>query len=354
MVTRREQMTSRQRMEALLNRQPVDRVAFDHRGRGFSARNVGYEVADIYEHPAKSFQAQLWTAEQYGSDGTPVYSFVSYGAWEFGGEIRYPRDRHESGPSVVRRPVDKPEDLWKLEMPDVRTAGCIPRQMEFAKLQDEHGVPITFICGSPFTFAANLCGVEKFMLWIVDCPEAVHKAMRLMTDHLLEVAKYFVDTFGKNRLIARTAAPTESNGLISPRQFRDFALPYIKELHGRVLEMGVRTIHCHICGDHNANLPYWAEVPMGDPGVVNIAPEIDILTAAKHFPNDIISGNIRPQLIAMGPPEQIYAACREAIGKGKMCRNGYILTAGCETPASTPPYHMYVMKKACDEFGWYG
>lgn len=347
-------MNSQERVEALYRRKPQDRVTFYHRGYGFCAKNVGFPIADIYENPEKSFIAQARTAEQYGSDATPFYTFVSYGAWEFGGEIKYPDDRMGSGPSVAQRPVEKPEDLWKLEPPEVDRAGCIPKQMEFARLQEKHGAQISFICGSPFTHAANLCGVDKFMMWIISNPKAVHKAMRLMTDHILQVARYFVDTFGKGRVIARSAAPTDSNRLISPQQFEEFAYPYIKELHEKVLEMGVKSIYCHICGEQNKNLPLWADIPFGDPGMISIGHEVEIATAAKYFPDHIIAGNVDPQIISRSAPEAIYEACKKAIEEGKKhCEGRYVFMGGCEIPANTPPYHIYLMQKAVNEFGWY-
>lgn len=348
------QMTSAERMEAMYNHQPVDRVAFIHRGYGFGAKNVGYPLADIYENPAKSFAAQQLTAKQYNSDGTPFYTFVSYGAWEFGGGIKYPEDRVGSGPSVARRPVETLADLEQLVLPDPQTAGCIPKQMEFARLQEQNNVQIAFICGSPFTHAANLCGVEKFMEWIVIEPEAVHRAMRLMTDHISQVAQYFVDTFGKDRVIARSAAPTESNALISPKHFEEFAFPYLKELHESVLGIGVKSIYCHICGEQNRNLPLWTQVPFGNPGMLSFGHEVELATAAEHFPEHIIAGNVDPHLIANGTPEAVYEACRETIEKGKRdCAGRFVLMGGCEIPASVPPYHIYLMQKAVQEFGAY-
>jgi uroporphyrinogen decarboxylase len=347
-------LTSQERIEALYNRQPVDRVPFVHRGYAFSARNVGYAKADIYENPQRSFEAQTWTAEMYGSDATPWYAFVSYGAWEFGGDIKWPIDRYESGPSIARRPVQTEGDVWSLELPDFETAGCVPRMLEFARLQEEHGVQIAVICGSPFTHAANLCGTDKFMLWIVKSPDTVHRALRLMTDHILQVVQYFVDTFGKGRVLARSAAPTESNALISPRHFEEFAFPYLKELHEKVLAMGVKTIYCHICGEQNKNLPMWAQIPMGDPGMLSFGHEVDIATAAKYFPEHIIAGNVNPQVIARGTPQEVFELSREAIEKGKKhCPSGFVLMPGCEIPPTAPPYNMYTMRKAIEEFGWY-
>ena len=68
----------------------------------FVQKNTGYSIADIYEDPEKSYLAQAYTADQYNSDGEPFYTFVSYGSWEFGGEINWPVDRYASGPSVAK------------------------------------------------------------------------------------------------------------------------------------------------------------------------------------------------------------------------------------------------------------
>jgi len=351
MAKRQLQMTSEERMEALFNREPVDCVAYVHRGYGFSAKNTGFAVADIYEHPDKSFEAQMRTIQQYNSDGTPHYTFVAYGSWEFGGDIEWPDDRLGSGPTVSRRPVQTPEDLMALELPDVKTAGAIPKMMEFAKIQEKQGQPISFVCGSPFTHAANLCGVDTFMLWIAMYPDVVHRAMRLMTDHILQVAEYFISIFGKDRVIARSAAPTD--GLISAKHFKEFILPYLKELHSTVLEMGADHIYCHICGEQNHLLDLWAEVPFGDPGMLSFGQEVDLLTAAEKFPDHIICGNVDPQIVALKEPEEIYEACRISIEKGKQIKNGFVLMGGCELSPATPPYNIYLMSKAREEFGWF-
>jgi len=336
-------------MQALYQRKPVDQIAYIHRGYGFCARNVGYPIADIYEDPAKSFDAQVRTAEQYQSDGTPFYTFVSYGAWEFGGDIEWPDDRFGSGPSIARRPIESLEQLAELELPDVHTAGSLPRMMEFAKLQAKNDMQIAFICGSPFTHAANLAGVDRFLKWTITNPEAVHRALRLMTDHILEVAHWFIENFGKGNVLARSAAPTD--GLLSPKQFEALALPYLIELHSEVLKMGASSIYCHICGEQNHLLDLWSQVPFGDPGMLSFGHEIDLLDAARAFPDQIIAGNVDPQIIARGTPQEIELACKQAIEQGRQIESGYVLMGGCELPPITPPYNIYLMSRAREKYG---
>jgi len=340
-----------ERIEALLNRKPNDCVPFVHKGYSFCASNVGIPKADIFEFPEKSFQAQQWTMEQYNAEIAPFYTFVAYGSWEFGGEISWPEDRWASGPSVSKRPVQNLEDLEKLTLPDVRTAGCLPRMMEFAKMQEKAGTQIAFIYGSPFTFCANLCGADKFLEWAAVEPDSVHKVMRLMTDHLKQVADLFINEFGAERVLPRVASPTD--GLISPRMYERLVLPYRKELHEYALGKGVRHIYDHICGEQNKNLPHLASLPWGDPGILSFGHEVDLLHAAELFPNEIICGNINPAIIVKGTAEEVYSACKENILKGKQIKSGYIFMGGCDIPATVPPYHIYLMSKAAAEFGGY-
>jgi uroporphyrinogen decarboxylase len=93
---------------------------------------------------------------------------------------------------------------------------------------------------------------------------------------------------------------------------------------------------------------------MGDPGMVSLGHQVDLLTAMKYFGDKcIIAGNIDPQIILEGPPQKLYEICRQCIEKAKHAPKGYILMPGCEIPVMTPPYHLYVMRKAINGYGWY-
>jgi len=68
---KQEKMTHEERLDALLKGRPLDHVPFFCFSLGFCAKNVGYLVDTIYRDPEKSFQAQIWTKEQYGYDSDP-------------------------------------------------------------------------------------------------------------------------------------------------------------------------------------------------------------------------------------------------------------------------------------------
>lgn len=347
-------MTSEERFSAMLKGEPVDRVLFLSFILGFCAKNVGYPIASIYSDPEKSIQAQVWTREQYGYDSDPFFGYASYGGWEFGGEIKLPDGEYEQAPSHKCFPVETEGDVEKLILPDVKKAGILPLAMQFSRLQEKDGLSPSVVVGGPFTIAGNVCVVDTLCRWLIKKPEMAHRLLRLATDHVLDIAKYWIDTFGKGRVNIQIWEPLATNQIISPKQFETFVLPYQTELHEKILGMGIKTILCHICGEQSLNLPYWAEVPMGDPGIVSVGKEIDITTAIEYFGDtSVIAGNIEPALLQTGTPQKIYEGCRQAIEKGKEAPRGYALMQGCEVPVNTPPYNLYTMKRAVDDFGWY-
>ncbi|MDP2931836.1 MAG: uroporphyrinogen decarboxylase family protein, partial [Chloroflexota bacterium] len=228
-----------ERVNMLLNGEKVDRVPFHNFILGFCARNVGYPVAAMYNDPEKSFQAQLWTLEQYGFDGSPDFGYASYGGWEFGGEIRFPASQWEQAPSIVRFPVQSEEDVSKLTLPDVKTAGMLPAAMRFSRLQEKAGAPISIVIGGNFTIAGNICPVDKLCRWMLKKPGLAHRLLQLASDHIVQVVKHWADTFGADRVLPKFWEPLSSNEIISPKLFAEFVFPYLALTSEKLLAMGV-------------------------------------------------------------------------------------------------------------------
>lgn len=349
-----DEMSSKQRMDALLAGDPVDHVGLFLFARGFCAKNFGINLMDFYANPQKSLEAQIWTSQMYGQDENTKFGFASSAAWDFGGEVRMPAGEFDQTPIVSRYPVESEEDVTKLRMPDIKTAGMMPLQTEFSRLQEKAGLVVTVSIGAPFMYAASICGLERLSRWIIKRPELVHQLLRLATDYGLKTAKYWVDSFGPENIEFRTATPTSSNQVISSKQFKTFSLPYLKELHEKVLKMGVRYIFTHICGEQNLNLADFAEIPYGDPGIVGFGHEVDISDAIEHFGHKcIIVGNVEPRIILTGSPAEVYAVSRQCIEKGKRAPRGFILGSGCELPPMAPPGNVWAMRKAVNDLGWY-
>jgi uroporphyrinogen decarboxylase len=341
-----------ERIDALLKGQPTDRIPFLSFTLGFCAKNVGIPVSTIYSDPEQSFQAQLKTQEQYGYDTTPFYGYASFGGAEFGGEITLPRGEYEQAPSHGKFPIYTEEDLDKLTLPDVTKAGFVPLAMEFSLLQKKHGVPISLVIGGPFTVAGNICPVDTLCRWLLKKPDVAERLIGVATDYLISVVNYWINTFGSGNVDVQIWEPLSSNQIISPKQFERFVFPYQQKLNKEILQGGLHSLLLHICGEQNRNLPYWSNIEIGECGIASIGHEVDITTAIKYLGDKcVIAGNIESSFIQIASSRELYELCRSAIEKGKRAPRGFIIMPSCEIPINTPPYNIYTMMKAVENFG---
>ena len=357
MRLKRRLMTGQERLDALFSYRKPDRVPIGSQSEsiGFNTVNVGSTIAEAYDDPEKSFRAFLKTTEQYGWDQIlQCFRHTVLGALDFGGKVRLPKGQYEGSLIVVSYPVKTEKDVETLQMPDPKTAGDIPKAMQFAELQETYDLPVSFVSRSPFTLAANICGLEPFLRWLIKRPELCEHLMQMALGHILNVLGYWVERFGPDKIFVWMSSPSESNQVISSRHLEKYALPYHIAYHERLKSLGIKRFGFHICGDQNLNLPYLAEAsPWIHPSVLSFGPEVDLEIAAKHFPEDIIYGNIDPTVIQFGASRQIYELTRFAIEKGKQAPGGFILGPGCNIPAMTPPGNLYAMTEAVQDFGWY-
>lgn len=352
---RKDRMTKEERWMAMLNREPLDRVPVFAFAGGFSAIHCGLTLADAYNQPQRLFEAVTETAAKFGWQDLPLISYASFGAWEFGGDIKWPRTEFDQAPVVTRQPVNCEEDVEKLQVPDVKTAGIVPLMMEVAKLHEKSGAAL--IAGTapgPWSLATNICGLELMCRWAIKNPELVHRVQQKVLPFSVALLRHWVDTFGTERLFPWVGgSAAASNQIISPKHFEEYVLPYMKELYEEVHAMGIKHIYIHICGEQNMNLPYWSQLDFGDPGVLSFGNEVDLERASEYFPKDIIMGNLETGVIQTGTQEEVYEHTRQVIEKGRKCSGGFMLGPSCEMPPRAPEGNLWAMMQAVNDFGWY-
>jgi uroporphyrinogen decarboxylase len=247
-------LTDKERVEALLRRERPDRVPVWPMAAGFNMVYTGTSIADAYNKPDISIAAQRKTAQDFGWLFTPMIAYAAFGGWEFGGEIKWPSGEFAQAPTVLKFPVETPDEVMNLKVPDVRTAGIIPLVMKFCDLAskeqlDNKPFRIVFFMEGTFNTTANIAGVDKFARWMLKKPETAHRLLRLATDFQIELAQYYKNAFGTDGVVLFGGEPSSSNQVISPKQFEEFALPYLKETHEKILAMGFKTFLMNICGE---------------------------------------------------------------------------------------------------------
>jgi uroporphyrinogen decarboxylase len=349
-----ETMSSGERMGALMRGERPDRVPVIPFLSGHAAVVCGQPITRISDDAEESFRCQLLCQELYGHDGSPLYAYASAGGWEFGGDIEFPVKKYSGAIVVTRTPVQNEEDVYALEVPeDVSQAGALPIALGIARRQAEYGMPVTLQIGAPFTWAGSVIGEERMMNWLIKKPELVHVVLDKVSRFLMKVAEHYVKEFGADRLMAFHGAATETNKLISPKQFETFSLPYLQRINTRAIELGIGTFFFHICGEQNKNLKFWQQIPMTRQTVVSVGREVNLATAMEMFPEQIVAGNVDPTIIQEGRAEEVLVQARECIEKAKHHKGGYILMAGCDVPPHAPPANVFQLVKAAREYGRY-
>ena len=358
MVEKQKSMTNRERVEALLRGEKPDRVPIWPFAQGFSGIYSGISIAEVYNNPKLSLETQRKTSRDFDWLSMPLVCYALMGGWEFGGEIKWPSGEFSQAPTITTPIVSTPEEALELTLPDIRKAGIVPYIIEFAKMalegrDDNEPFRLTLQLEGTFNTAANIAGTAKLTKWILKKPEAAHHLLRLATDFLVGLAEFYKEEFGTESIAFFGGEPSSSNQVISPKHFENFAFPYIKETHERILALGFDTFLTHICGEQNLNLSLWSKVPMGNPGLVTFGHEVDLDKAAEFFPSDIILGNLEPAIIQTGTPEEVYEAAKKVVLQGKNLPNGFIFAPGCELPPKAPVENVKAMSQAVADHGWY-
>ena len=259
-------MTSRERWDALIRGDRLDRVPCLQFMLGHTAVVNGKSIAKVYDDAEASLTCQRNAMDLYGHDGLVLHGWANAGGAEFGGEIEFPYRKYTGAPMMKRSPVQSEDDAWALAVPDdILSAGTMPVALAFSRLQYELGMPVTVQVGSPLTWAGSVCGEERLMLWIIKKPDLVHHVLRVITDFILRKADYWVKTFGAENLMAFDLC-IETTKLYSPRHFETFAFPYLREIHEHLTGLGTAIFLSHICGEQNKNLPLVVTAPLRQAG----------------------------------------------------------------------------------------
>ena len=359
MTGSKQGMSEPERLEALLNRQRPDRVPLWPLPVGYTMVNSGHTIADFYTDPKISIDAQVWGIEQYG--WLPILAvpgpLAAWPALEFGGDIKWPEGDFSQAPTVTRHPVQSDEDILNLKIPDnLEQAGTIPMMLAmtaYALERQPRGLVMGLPWLGPMEAGRALISIEKLGRMMYKKPELVHKLFRFVTDFQIAVARLWAEKFDPARISPLVGGPTHSNQVISPKMFKEFCLPYVKEQHAAFREMGYKHLFFHPCGEQNENLPFWAEAEMGEPGIISVGHEVNLARVAEFFPEHIAFGNLEPAIVQTRRPHEVYEAARDLVVEHKDIPGGYIFSVGCELPPMAPAGSVWAMTKAVNDFGWY-
>ncbi len=334
-------MNPYERMARRLRGEAVDRPPNWNIMMTFAAHYIGQLLRSYYLDYRVLVEANLAVQAAFDLDIVQAISDPYREAADFGAEIIFPDD----GLPVSKTPLlaDKGA-LARLAPPDPHAGGRMSdRLAAVAAFRQQVGgqIPIMGWVEGALAEAADLRGVSALLVDLYDDPTWVRA--------LLDVCGETAIAFAR----AQVAAGADIIGLgdaiasrVSPRMYREFALPYEQRIFAAVHEMGALA-RLHICGDVTHLLGMLVEAGAD---IIDIDWMVDFGDAARICgARAAVCGNFDPVAVMLqGTPADVRQAVWRCL---KVGGSRSISMAGCEIPDGTPHENLRAHAAALREYG---
>ena len=240
--------------QALLRQAPSRTPCFPLVDVAFAGAFSGIPLSEVQLDPAAHARALVRAMERLPIDG--VYINLCFSpeqaalatAYESGFrllldeclEVRFGAD---DVASIARTDIDSLEDPRL-----ARAALFHPGMLETYRNMPEEVRTRAAVCvglTGAFSQLGFLIGLEKLMVALVDEPGRVHRALRRRQEIALRQAEEICRAGARFIWIGEGMA---SGSLISPAAYREFVVPYERELAGHIRKLGALSL-LHICGN---------------------------------------------------------------------------------------------------------
>jgi MtaA/CmuA family methyltransferase len=330
-------MNSRDRVFALLDRRPVDRVPLMPITMMFAADQIGVKYLQYETDYRLLVEGQIRTAERFGFDFVSCISDPAREAGDLGAAVRFFDDQPPAFVESEALLADKTV-LARLKVPDPSAGKRMLDRIQAAALFKEKVGTDLIIEGwveGPCALAADLRGINTLMLDFYDDPVFVNDLMTFVTEVAIAFARAQRDA-GVDLMGVGDAPSSLVNGAIFGKMILPHHLKLVEALRG----MGLKT-RSHICGNTTRICAARASIGYD---ITDIDSLVSMEVARKRMgPDVVILGNIPTvEVMEQGTAEQVKATAAECY---RLCGPNHIISAGCEVPRSTPVENMTALSE---------
>ncbi|MDP7254554.1 MAG: uroporphyrinogen decarboxylase family protein [Planctomycetota bacterium] len=351
-------------------RAPVPRFEYEERvpvifgvGTRFVLHERGVGFLEYFSDPKTHLRHQLlnqkWKLENMPGDwvtGKGVSVSPDFQHAPQAGSFEVEVDWRDDVPPKVTPPIQNPEDVESLEVPDVR-AGMFGRVVEWYEDMcdaanefevtfngDRVPVGVSFgVAGAPFPKAMALAQTN-LLQWTAECPEAVHHLMDRVTESHIRCERYRRERLGLP--MKNTGGGCDGGEMLSPDMFREFVSPY----HLRLYEAFPGSRGLHMCGriDHLLEIlaVEWRINSLTGFGDCTDKHQL----AAAMGGHVTMNGGVDINVLLRGTPSEVKAEALRNLDVFAPCR-GYMLCDGYNLPPGTPIENLEAMVEASIEYG---
>ena len=211
---------------------------------------------------------------------------------------------------------------------------------------------IIFLTHDAFEFSHYLRGLDNLLVDYIENPDLAKRLARMVTDYKKRVAERAIEE-GADVILTGDDYAYRTAPIMSPKLFREFILPYLKEMVDLAKRKGVPFIK-HTDGN------IWSILDMMvDAGIDALDPIEPIagmdIGKVKELYGDRIAliGNIDcTEVLTHGTLDEVESAVKETIAKAGV-GGGYILASSNSIHPAVNPNNYRKMVESAREFGKY-
>jgi len=346
---REDGMTSNERLSAFFEGKEVDHLPAMPFLDSIGCKAAGMTHKEKRSSAKNTAQAQIVCYERFGNDGMSI----EYGLHGIGSACGSVMSDPENGvPAVMEHCLSDLDRLHELD-PE-----CVSKKRDpWAKMHYEameicqekwgHEVGVSVGVPGPYTAAASIYSIDRLLRATRKEPEKVHELLRFATKAVKLVIREFTDT-GADIFLCD---PIASASIINRKTYREFVLPYTRELADCIHEADA-AFGYHICGDTTKITADMAEAGCDFLSVDN---KVD-LAVAKEIAGDQkpLIGNVDPVDVMMfGMETDVHDAIKACLKKAWDNPGGFIISTGCDIPIDAPIENIDYFMKAVRTYAKY-
>ncbi len=309
----------------------------------YQAVRANIDFLTLCKTPKLAAEVTLQPVDILGVDAAILFSDILIPVEAMGMRLEF---SDKEGP-ILREPIRNKSAVEKLIIPDTEEdMPFVPETIKILRKKLENKVPLIGFSGAPFTLATymieggtskNFLNTKKMMF---QYSGAFNYLMEKLTDTILSYLSAQIKAGAQAVQIFDTWA-----GILTPVEYKEFALPYVKKTISELKKEGVPVIY--FVNDCAGILK---EVRKSGADVTGIDWRIDISDAIKRLGKKmVVQGNLDPCELFL-PKEKLEERIKDILWKGESAK-GHIFNLGHGVLPETPVENVIAMVEAVHKYG---
>ena len=343
-------MTSLERVVAALQHKEADHVPVYPLINSISRTYCGIDYPTWSKDPDLCAESIIRATEDIGVDVICTLQDLSVEAADFGQKVDYPLN-DAAHPSLAKRLIQDIDDYARLTPINPRITPRMSAQIKICDtLVKKKGkdTPIVAFVFGPLGLLSMLRGQSEMFLDCLDDPDAMHVALEVVTETLMEYCKALIET-GVHAIMFDTLFASQS--IMRKEMWVELEFKYIQRLSDYVHSQGCMVM-IHNCGN---GIYFDVQIEAMKPEAISfLHPTDDCASLAevkeKYGSVTTLIGCIEPSWLLSASREDVIAKSKQEIdtmGKG----GGFILSTGCEYPSGLAADHAKTIVETARTYG---